>query len=835
MPPKTGTKKTVKKSSSQARRTSGTAKAGGSPGGAKGAAKPRSTGSRATGSRASSAARRALGLPSTRGKRLVIVESPAKARTVGQILGNKYVVTASMGHVRDLPKSTLGVDTEGEFAPKYLTLGDKRDLVKGLKEAGAQASDIFLATDPDREGEAISWHLQAAAGWDKFERPPKRVVFHEITKQAVEDAFDHPREIDMQLVNAQQARRILDRLVGYEISPLLWLRVKLGLSAGRVQSVALRMIVERERAIAAFVPQEWWSLEAELHKDTDPANQPNLFTATLHSRKGSRKLSISDEDSARSLEAELQGAAYSVDSVEKKPRRQRPAPPFITSTLQQDAGRKLRFTAQRTMAVAQQLYEGLNIGNEGSVGLITYMRTDSVNVADSAVREARDYIRQRYGKEYVPDKPRTHRRRSKNAQEAHEAIRPTSIARTPQVVASYLDRDQLRLYTLIWERMLASQMADALLEATTVEIDARCVAPSDSVFRFRATGSALKFAGFRAVYREGRDDAGDGEENALPELAAGDGLLNNKLEANQHFTQPPPRFTEATLIREMEEKGIGRPSTYAPTIATLIEREYVEREQRRLAPTKLGCTVTDLLTERFTEIMDFEFTAKMEEDLDDVAQGEQDWVPMLREFYEPFHKIVTDTKDEFTPSCEKCGRPMEMKMNRFGRFLGCSGYPECQNTRNLRDTGERPPDEPTDEVCEKCERPMVIKTGRYGRFLACTGYNAPENPCDNRRNIVKKSDVPCPKCGGDLVERRARKSGRPFWGCANYPDCDFLVNTEPLTMPCPQCDGMLVAAARGQASCTVCKWKGDPPESAAGVAAPDDVVPGEAELASVGD
>ena len=824
MPPKTGTKKTVQKSTSQARRANGTAKAASKAGSSKATVK-----ARGKGSRAASAARRALGLPSTRGKRLVIVESPAKARTVGQILGNKYVVTASMGHVRDLPKSTLGVDTEGEFTPKYLTLSDKRELVKGLKEAGAQAADIFLATDPDREGEAISWHLQAAAGWDKFERPPKRVVFHEITKQAVEDAFEHPREIDMQLVNAQQARRILDRLVGYEISPLLWLRVKLGLSAGRVQSVALRMIVERERAIAVFVPQEWWSLEAELSKDTDPEVRPNPFTATLHSRKGSRKLTINDGDSARTLEAALQGATYSVDSVEKKPRRQRPAPPFITSTLQQDAGRKLRFTAQRTMAVAQQLYEGLNIGSEGAVGLITYMRTDSVNVAESAVREARDYIRQRYGKEYLPDKPRVHRRRSKNAQEAHEAIRPTSIGRTPQAMASYLDRDQLRLYTLIWERMVASQMADAVLEATTVEIDARCASPEDGVFRFRATGSVVKFAGFRAVYREGRDDAGDSDENALPELATGDGLVNHKLEANQHFTQPPPRFTEATLIREMEEKGIGRPSTYAPTIATLVEREYVAREQRRLTPTELGCTVTDLLTARFTEVMDFEFTAKMEEDLDDVAQGEQDWVPMLREFYEPFHRIVADTRDEFTPSCEKCGRPMEMKMNRFGRFLGCSGYPECQNTRNLRDLGQRPPDEPTDEVCEKCERPMVIKTGRYGRFLACTGYNAPENPCDNRRNVVKKSDVPCPRCGGDLVERRARKSGRPFWGCANYPDCDFLVNTEPLPLPCPQCGGMLIAAARGQATCSVCKWKGDPPVES------ENVAPREAELATVGD
>ena len=814
MPPKTGTSakttRTTKGRTGQSRRS-----------GSRAAAK--------SGSQAS-AAGRAARMPSSKGKRLVVVESPAKARTVGQILGNKYLVTASMGHVRDLPKSTLGVDTDQDFNPKYLTMKDKRDLVKELKEAGAKASDIFLATDPDREGEAISWHLQAAAGWDKFEKPPKRVVFHEITKQAVEEAFEHPREIDMQLVNAQQARRILDRLVGYEISPLLWLKVKLGLSAGRVQSAALRMIVDREREITAFVPQEWWSLEAELHKDTDPNLPANLFTATLHSRKGSRKLNINDEATARGLETELQGAAYSVDKVEKKPRRQRPAPPFITSTLQQDAGRKLRFTAQRTMALAQQLYEGLNVGSEGSVGLITYMRTDSVNVADTAVRETRDYVRQRFGKEYVPDKPRAYRTRSKNAQEAHEAIRPTSVGRTPQAMAAYLDRDQLRLYTLIWERMVASQMADAMLEATTVEIDAHCVAPSDSVFRFRATGSVLKFPGFRAVYLEGRDDAADGGENALPELAAGDGLKNQKLDANQHFTQPPPRFTEATLIREMEEKGIGRPSTYAPTIATLVEREYVQREQRRLSPTDLGCTVTDLLTERFADVMAPEFTAKMEEDLDSVAQGEQDWVPMLRDFYGPFHQAVNLAEQAFTPSCEKCGQPMTMMMGRFGRFLACSGYPACQNTRNMRDNAERPPDEPTDEICEKCERPMVIKTGRYGRFLACTGYNAEDNPCDNRRNIVTKSDVPCPKCGGDLVQRRARKSGRPFWGCASYPECEFLVNTEPLAAPCPDCGGMLVTAARGRARCSDCKWKGDPPTIESSDATPS-VAP---ELAGVG-
>ena len=806
MPPKTATKKTAARPRRPAAKSRGPTAAGSGKSGKSKAKDPAAAA-------ATAAPRRRSAIPSASGKKLVIVESPAKARTVGQILGNRYVVTASMGHVRDLPKSTLGVNTEQEFTPKYLPLRDKKDLVADLKTAGDKATDIFLATDPDREGEAISWHLQAAAGWDQLkDKPPKRVVFHEITKQAVEEAFAHPRPIDMELVNAQQARRILDRLVGYEISPLLWLKVKLGLSAGRVQSVALRMIVERERAIAAFIPVEWWSLEAELYQDTDPPDRPNLFTATLHSRKGARqKLSISNADTARTLEAELQNAAYSVASVDQKPRRQRPAPPFITSTLQQDAGRKLRFTAQRTMAVAQQLYEGLNLGAAGLVGLITYMRTDSVNVAAPAVQEAREYIRERYGKDYAPAQARAYRTRSKNAQEAHEAIRPTSIRRTPQEMAPYLDRDQLRLYTLIWERMLASQMADALLETTTVDIDAQCAA-GNAVYLFRATGSVLKFPGFRAVYLEGRDDAnGDGEERALPEMAAGDGLLNQSLTASQHFTQPPPRFTEATLIREMEENGIGRPSTYAPTIATLVEREYVAREQRRLLPTELGCTVTDLLTEHFTDVMDLNFTARMEADLDGVAQGEQDWVPMLREFYDPFHAAVNAAEKAFTPACEKCGQPMAMSMGRFGRFLACTAYPQCQNTRNMRDTGERPADEETDEVCEKCERPMVIKTGRYGRFIACTGYNAADNPCDNRRNIVKKSPVPCPKCGGELVERHARKSRRPFWGCATYPKCDFLVNTEPVATPCPKCAGMMTQAAQGKVSCTVCKWKGDPP------------------------
>ena len=822
MPPKTGTKTSNTRASQSGSRSSG-----GKTGAARGKAR-KSPGS----------SRRSSQVASADGKRLVIVESPAKARTVGQILGNDYVVAASMGHVRDLPKSTLGVDTASDFTPKYVTMRDKQTLVTDLKKSAAKASDIFLATDPDREGEAISWHLQSAAGWADHDPPPKRVVFHEITKQAVEEAFEHPRDIDMQLVNAQQARRILDRLVGYEISPLLWRRVQRGLSAGRVQSVALRMIVDREREITAFVPEEWWTLEADLHKTADQSDDPDSFTATLYSRQGARRrLAISNEDAARQLEAELTGANYAVESVEKKPRRQRPSAPFTTSTLQQDAGRKLRFTAQRTMAVAQQLYEGLNIGSEGSVGLITYMRTDSTNVAESAVRETREFIRERYGRDYAPDKPRTFRTRSKNAQEAHEAIRPTSVRRDPRSMAAYLNQEQLRLYTLIWERMVASQMADAQLEATTVHIDASCAAPSDSVFRFRATGSILKFPGFRAVYLESRDDSPDGEENALPELEGGDALTNRQLSANQHFTQPPPRFTEASLVRAMEEKGIGRPSTYAPTIATLIDREYVEREQTRLIPTRTGITVTDLLTEHFAEVMDLDFTARMEEDLDDVAQGDREWVPVLREFYSPFHDAVDKALEAFASAektdevCEKCGEAMAIKTGRFGRFLACTGYPKCRNTKDMGDNPDRPFEEATDEVCEQCERPMVIKSGRYGRFLACTGYNAEENPCENRRNLVKKSEVPCPKCGGDLVERRSRKTRRAFWGCANYPECTFLVNTQPLTAPCPVCGGMLAAAARGQAACTdsACKWKGEPPTVSA------ESTPGAPELATVGD
>ena len=763
------------------------------------------------------------------GKDLVIVESPAKARTVAQILGSDYVVTASQGHLRDLPKSKIGVDVAQDFEPSYVIMQDKRSLLSQLKKAGDAANQIYLATDPDREGEAISWHLQQAADWGRRAAPPKRVVFHEITREAVEEAFSHPREVDMQLVNAQQARRILDRLVGYQISPLLWRRVQRGLSAGRVQSVSLRMVVDREREIQQFVPVESWTLDALLRKE-DAATA--AFPAALHSVKGQRqRLNIAHETDARRYEQELTGAAYRVAAVSKRDVRQRPAAPFTTSTMQQDAGRKLRFTAQRTMSIAQQLYEGVDLGQQGSVGLITYMRTDSTQVAASAVAEVREYIGARYGKDHLPDKPRVYSRRSKAAQEAHEAIRPTSIRRDPASLRGALSREQLNLYTLIWERMLASQMADAISEATSVDIDATA-RESGQVYNFRATGSVLKFAGFRSVYLEGRDDAasdngngGGGNGNngnadadsgrTLPPLAEGDALHCDRLDANQHFTEPPPRYTEATLIRAMEERGIGRPSTYAPTIGILVSREYVERGERsRLTPTNLGLMVTDLLTEHFAEVMDLEFTARMEGDLDEVARGEREWVPVLRDFYDPFNEAVKKANDSFTRDqetdevCDKCGQPMVMKSGRFGRFLACSAYPGCRNTKDAGDNLGQPFEEETDEICEKCQRPMVVKAGRYGRFLACSGYGAEENPCDNRRNLLNKTGINCPRCSvGELVERKARGRGRAFWGCSRYPDCDFLVNQRPLPTPCPECSGLMVQKGRNITACTNCTWQ----------------------------
>ncbi|MCH2512631.1 MAG: type I DNA topoisomerase [Dehalococcoidia bacterium] len=736
-------------------------------------AKRKST--KAKGSKSRSAA---VKLPSSAGKSLVIVESPAKARTVGQILGNKYVVTASQGHVRDLPKSKIGVDVAQDFEPSYVIMKEKQALLTQIKKAGKEAKQVYLATDPDREGEAISWHLQAAADWGDLATPPKRVVFHEITKEAVEEAFRNPREIDMQLVNAQQARRILDRLVGYQISPLLWRRVQRGTSAGRVQSVSLRMVVDREREIEAFIPVESWTIDNLLRKAGTEATEKNQFSASLHSVKGDRaRISIPNEEDARRYESEMADADYKVAEVRKRDVRQRPSAPFTTSTMQQEAGRKLRFTAQRTMAVAQQLYEGLTVGSEGQIGLITYMRTDSTQVASSAIEEVRDYIQGRYGKDHLPAKPRVYTRAAKGAQEAHEAVRPTSIKRDPASLKGYLSGEQLNLYTLIWSRMLASQMEDARSEATTLNIDAVCKG-SGVVYNFRASGSVLRFAGFRSVYMEGRDDSAETDDKkTLPALAVGDALSCSKLDANQHFTEPPPRFTEATLIKMMEEKGIGRPSTYAPTIGTLIDRSYVERERNRLTPTKLGITVTDLLTEYFIDIMDLDFTAKMEEELDDVSRGERDWVPMLGEFYGPFEKALSNA-DESMPKVRMDEETDEV--------CDCGGSDKCEHT-------------------DTCGKPMVIKTGRFGRFIACTGF--PE--CRKTKPILKKTGVSCPKpdCGGDIVERRAKGRGRSFYGCSNYPECDLILNQQPLPTPCPECAGLMVMKGRDNSACTNCSWQ----------------------------
>ena len=736
-------------------------------------AKRKST--KAKGSKSRSAA---VKLPSSAGKSLVIVESPAKARTVGQILGNKYVVTASQGHVRDLPKSKIGVDVAQDFEPSYVIMKEKQALLTQIKKAGKEAKQVYLATDPDREGEAISWHLQAAADWEDLATPPKRVVFHEITKEAVEEAFRNPREIDMQLVNAQQARRILDRLVGYQISPLLWRRVQRGTSAGRVQSVSLRMVVDREREIEAFIPVESWTIDNLLRKAGTEATEKNQFSASLHSVKGDRtRISIPNEEDARWYESEMADADYKVAEVRKRDVRQRPSAPFTTSTMQQEAGRKLRFTAQRTMAVAQQLYEGLTVGSEGQIGLITYMRTDSTQVASSAIEEVRDYIQGRYGKDHLPAKPRVYTRAAKGAQEAHEAVRPTSIKRDPASLKGYLSGEQLNLYTLIWSRMLASQMEDARSEATTLNIDAVCKG-SGVVYNFRASGSVLRFAGFRSVYMEGRDDSAETDDKkTLPALAVGDALSCSKLDANQHFTEPPPRFTEATLIKMMEEKGIGRPSTYAPTIGTLIDRSYVERERNRLTPTKLGITVTDLLTEYFIDIMDLDFTAKMEEELDDVSRGERDWVPMLGEFYGPFEKALSNA-DESMPKVRMDEETDEV--------CDCGGSDKCEHT-------------------DTCGKPMVIKTGRFGRFIACTGF--PE--CRKTKPILKKTGVSCPKpdCGGDIVERRAKGRGRSFYGCSNYPECDLILNQQPLPTPCPECAGLMVMKGRNNSACTNCSWQ----------------------------
>ena len=739
----------------------------------------------------------------TGARNLVIVESPTKARTVTGILGRDYDVLASVGHVRDLPKSKLGVATDADFAPQYVIPPDKRKVINEIKHASRVAETIYLATDPDREGEAISWHIVEAAELGAL--VVKRVVFHEITPEGVREAFNHPRDIDMHLVDAQQARRVLDRLVGYEISPILWKKVRGGLSAGRVQSVALRMIVERERDITAFVPQEYWSIEADLEKPSVPP----AFRAAFVGLKGKKKLEIHSGAETEDLLAALRRAGYRVSDIKRGEQIRRPSPPFTTSTLQQEAGRRLGFAARRTMQVAQRLYEGIRIPGEGQVGLITYMRTDSVNIAESARQEIRRFIAGRFGGDFVPSQPRAYRTRSKNAQEAHEAIRPTSVFRDPDSIAGQLNPEQLRLYTLIWQRAVASQMADAVFDTISVEIEAL---DGRTAYLLRASRSRQGFPGCRQVYVEGLDDRQqeEADERALPALEVGDALRPLEFFPEQHFTEPPPRFTEASLVKALEENGIGRPSTYAAIISTLLDRKYVLKEQNRLRPEELGTVVNDLLVEQFPTVLDIGFTAEMEEHLDEISRGERPWAPVVSEFYGPLKELLLKAADaprvqEATDEvCDLCGMPMIKKWGRFGQFLSCTAYPECKGTRQLGGEAEEPT--VTDEKCDTCAAPMVIKRGRYGKFLACSRY--PE--CKTARPLLVKLGINCPRDAGDVVEKRT-KTGRSFYGCANYPACDFTTWQRPLPEPCPSCGSLITVAGRGAAKCTACEWKGKAP------------------------
>lgn len=693
-----------------------------------------------------------------RSGKLVIVESPAKAKTVGRFLGKGYTVRASVGHVRDLLRSQLSVDVDNDFAPKYRVPNEKKAVVKELKSLAKEAAEIYLATDPDREGEAISWHLLEAAAIEQ--KLAKRVVFHEITQQAISAAFSNPREINMDLVNAQQARRVLDRLVGYSISPILWEKVRSRLSAGRVQSVALRLIVEREREIDAFNPVEYWSIGAELR----PEGQKQTFITKL-AKVDEKDPELGKEEVVKPILADMEKTAYAVSKVRRGERRRKPSAPFITSTLQQDASRKLGFTAKRTMGLAQGLYEGQDVGEGGTTGLITYMRTDSTNIAEVARAEVRKYIAQRYGNDFLPEKPVEYTKKVAGAQEAHEAIRPTSVLRDPEKVKPFLDPAMFKLYQLIWQRFVACQMEAAVYATLSVDVNGQ---GTDHAYTLRAAGSAVKFPGFLIVYEEGRNEDKKSEEDEeltvrIPaSIAEGQVQELVRLIPEQHFTQPPPRFSEASLVQILEEYGIGRPSTYAPTLSTIQARGYVERVDRRLIPTETGILVNDLMVQYFPDIIDTGFTARMEEDLDKVAGGNADWVKVVQEFYTPF--AVTVAKAQ-----------AEMPVTKTGP-------------------------EPIGRACPECGKELVIRYGRYGKFISCSGF--PD--CRHTEAWLEKIGVTCPKDGGEVVSRKTRK-GRIFFGCANYPTCDFTSWKRPLAQPCPNCGGLLVVANKREAQCTVCE------------------------------
>jgi DNA topoisomerase-1 len=691
--------------------------------------------------------------------KLVIVESPAKARTVGNFLGKGYTVKASVGHVRDLLKSQLSVDVENGFIPKYRVPNEKRPVVKDLKKIAKNAAEIYLATDPDREGEAIAWHLSESAELDP--EITNRVVFHEITKSAIADAFDHPREINMDLVDAQQARRILDRLVGYNLSPLLWRKVRSRLSAGRVQSVALRLIVEREREIEAFVPEEYWSIAAEFQ----PEGTQDSFIAKLRRVDGEKPL-LGNEDSVKPIISDMEAANYRITKIKRGERKKKASPPFTTSTLQQAASRRLGFSARRTMALAQQLYEGIDVGNGGLVGLITYMRTDSTIVSQQAQKEASQFISNRYGKEFLPAKPNIYSKKVRGAQEAHEAIRPTSVMRQPGTIKGHLTRDQNRLYRLIWQRFVASQMAAAIYDTVSVVVTGTS---ENHEYTLRASGSSIRFQGFLKVYEDIRDEdsVSQEEENVRIPKGVEEGQPQKLLQLipEQHFTQPPPRYSEASLVRTLEENGIGRPSTYAPILGTIQQRGYVYRENKRLYPTETGILVNDLLVEHFPDVIQVGFTANMEANLDRVASGDEQWVEVIKAFYEPFEKDVK-IADEKIPE-------MKVELEQIGR------------------------------ACPRCGNELVVRWGRYGKFISCSNF--PE--CRHTEPFLHKIGIACPqdgKDGGEIVERKTRK-GRTFYGCSNYPECDFTSWKKPIAHPCPNCSGLLVAANKNHAHCTQCE------------------------------
>jgi DNA topoisomerase I len=782
-------------------------------------------------------------------KGLVIVESPAKAKTIEKYLGKGYTVEASLGHVKDLPKSTLGVDIDNDFETEYIIIPGKEKVIAKLKKLAGSADTIYLAPDPDREGEAIAAHLADELGnGSKSKKKRKeeaerirRVTFNEITKRAVQEAFEHPRDIDENLVDAQQARRVLDRLVGYQVSPLLWDKVRRGLSAGRVQTVALRLIVEREREIKAFEKKEYWTIDANL-----AASKPPAFDARFLGQ-GEEKIEIPNGEQAEKLRAALEKAEWLVRAVERKERRRNATPPFTTSKLQQDSSRKLRFSVKRTMMIAQRLYEGVELGEEGSVGLITYMRTDSTRVSNEALAEVREYIKSQYGDKYLPESPNTYKEK-KEAQAAHEAIRPTSAMRPPDQIKQYLKEDEYKVYKLIWQRFVASQITPAVFDQTTVEIDAKS---ASDTFWFRVTGAVRKFDGFLKVYeeyKEGNDEEEEELKHKLPPLEAGQKLTLRALKPEQHFTEPPPRYNEASLVKELEERGIGRPSTYSAILSTIQERQYVQKLGGKFVPTEIGLVVTDLLVENFPDIFDVQYTARLEEELDEIEEGKEKWTDALAEFYKKFEKDLryaqkhmenikrmekpTDetcelcgaplvikwgkhgsfyacsTYDKDDPNtckftkenpinlpdldsadlqetsqeeyCENCGRVMVLKRGRFGQFMACTGYPDCKTTRRL-DQGKKVPDIPLDELCPKCGRNLMIRHGRFGEFTSCSGY--PE--CKYvKQNFI---GVKCPQCeDGELVEKRARK-GNTFYGCSNYPKCKFTSANRPIAEKCPSC------------------------------------------------